>query len=90
MKGHRLWCIEDGEEKCIVSRDVILDELIIALHKSSEEQVSQMKSTFVGGCELDFSKQKDKALLDPVVEHQNDEIQLPNENVEEQNLQNYR
>lgn len=26
VKGFRLWCVEKGEEKCIISRDVVFDE----------------------------------------------------------------
>ena len=29
IKGYRLWCIEHGMRKCIVSRDVVFNESVI-------------------------------------------------------------
>lgn len=37
VKGYRLWCIEKGEERCIISQDVTFDESKMALQNSSSD-----------------------------------------------------
>lgn len=45
VKGYRLWRLEKGEEKCIISRDVIFDELNIAMRHKPSEPVDEKSDT---------------------------------------------
>lgn len=43
VKGYRLWCVEKGNEKCIISRDVVFNESDFPYkEKSSEESRLQL------------------------------------------------
>lgn len=49
VKGYKLWCLEPGYNKCIISRDVIFDETQMAkLHDytTSKPSVSEEKTRF--------------------------------------------
>lgn len=48
VKGYRLWCIELGEEKCIVSRDVVFNGKEMPMLKTIINQVSHNKKSVDG------------------------------------------
>lgn len=39
VKGYKLWCIELGEEKCIISHDVVFNEKEMPMLKTIPNQV---------------------------------------------------
>lgn len=61
VKGYRLWCIEPGLEKCIISRDVVFNELEMPLIKTLQATTS----TDGGGAELEVEfNQSDEHILE--------------------------
>lgn len=43
MKGYRLWCLEKGSEKCMISRDVVFNEIEMPLAKDVKAMDSTIK-----------------------------------------------
>uniref|UniRef100_A0A803PN72 Retroviral polymerase SH3-like domain-containing protein n=1 Tax=Cannabis sativa TaxID=3483 RepID=A0A803PN72_CANSA len=40
VKGYKLWCLEEGFKKCIVSRDVIFNEKVMAIKPEDKAELS--------------------------------------------------
>lgn len=40
VKGYRLWCLEPGKQKVIVSRDVVFSESVMSLKKKKDIEVT--------------------------------------------------
>lgn len=53
VKGYKLWCLEDGEGKCIISRDVTFDEQTIAMKSPLKEKSINVQEKFDSVIEFD-------------------------------------
>jgi len=42
VKGYKLWCLEDGHKKCIISRDVVFNEFEMAHKIASNTNKGQL------------------------------------------------
>ena len=42
IKGYKLWCIEPGNEKCVISRDVVFNEVNMPLSKAPKSDHTQV------------------------------------------------
>ena len=46
VKGYKLWCLEDGFKKCIISRDVIFNEKVMAMKENvATDSISKVSTS---------------------------------------------
>lgn len=48
VKGFILWCIKEGRNKTIISRDVVFNEHHFPLLKSKENNINKIENSFKG------------------------------------------
>lgn len=56
VKGYKLWCIEKGEEKCLISRDVVFNELEMPMLKTTVEETQKKTQVEVESLESQSEK----------------------------------
>nr|KYP47740.1 Retrovirus-related Pol polyprotein from transposon TNT 1-94 [Cajanus cajan] len=67
VKGYKLWCLKPGYKKCLISRDVIFNEIEMAnlvkpskveIHEKSQDQTIKIKVEFVVTTEGETTTQR--------------------------------
>ena len=77
VKGYKLWCLEDGHKKCIISRDVGFNESKMAYETTSNTNKGQLdpapkKAVFeVEPTDTTQSKQDDNIPLEEELSRRN-------------------
>ncbi|MDV3146702.1 MAG: reverse transcriptase domain-containing protein [Sweet potato little leaf phytoplasma] len=89
VKGYRLWCIEKGEEKCIISRDVTFDESIIAYKSEAIDTNSPNTETIIVEMELEGENSSPAVVEEGTVSETPADIQPESSSSETTNLQTY-
>lgn len=92
--GYRLWYLEKGEEKCLISRDVVFDELNMTFKNTPKADTKFERK--ISEVELDFSQ---KTVASSRVQTENSPEMSPQQIIEpteteqetiQENLQDYR
>src|SRR3954469_12737999 len=73
VKAYRLWCLEPGHSRCIISRDVVFNEAEMAFKKTDDVS----RSTETSNEELEHVE------IPVEVEHVDVELHIPDEVEEE-------
>lgn len=69
VKGYRLWCIEAGNQKCIISRDVVFNENDFTMNKSVRDagnKIEDLDSKFQMEIETMYNQSNEN--LEAVIE----------------------
>nr|KYP63308.1 Retrovirus-related Pol polyprotein from transposon TNT 1-94 [Cajanus cajan] len=84
VKGYRLWCLEPGYKKCLISRDVVFNEIEMAnlvkpskveIHEKSQDQTIKIEVEFTVITEAKAATQRQQHILQQELDDEERSIQ---------------